>query len=163
MVVNHQYDPFNEGRVLDSELSKLRGGYLVIEFRDGRSKHHMVSQATILKSKACAQTAKIWNKWPLEQVLKTIYRNAHGRRVIPVDPLVEKRIVEVTRNEDVLLDNDPSRVIESKAQPKLSAISEQIRATNEVEGAAQSTESPAEESPTAVSYTHLTLPTIYSV
>ena len=114
-VTKHQYDPFDVNREVKPELANVRGGYLEIEFMDGRVKNHMVSIKSILKARGCAKTQKIWNSWPLEQTLKTIYRNGYARRIVPIDPLVEKRVAKVIDLEDSILENDPMRVVDATA------------------------------------------------
>jgi len=107
----HNYDPFDDGRTFDKP-SDLRGGYLTIIYMDGRPpKYHFVSISKIEKNRKCAQTQKIWNSWYREMCLKTIYRDAYARRAVPVDPLVNSRLEQLTRVDDLVLGNDPSRVV----------------------------------------------------
>ena len=109
LVTNHQYDPFDEERVLKKDLSNLRGGYLVVLLSDGRVKHHMVSLNYILKCRNCAKTKKTWDEWPEPQTLKTIYRSGYARRIVQIDPLVEKKVTQAIEYDDEYLGNDPSR------------------------------------------------------
>lgn len=108
-VLYHQYDPFDEKRKLDPELKNLRGGYLVITFVNGSKKYHLATGMHIRKSRACAQTKTIWNQWAEQMALKTIYRDAYARRVVPIDPLVEQRLKRAVDLDDKTLDNQPTR------------------------------------------------------
>lgn len=107
----HEFDPFDSDRVLKPDLSNLRGGYLRIDYRDSRlPRYHFVPVAKILKVRSCAETTKVWDKWPEEQALKSVYRDAYARRVVPIDPLVNKRLEVLTQAEDKALGNNPNRV-----------------------------------------------------
>ena len=114
--LTHTYDPLSDQRVINSEAD-IRGGYLKVIYRDGRPpKYHFVTVAQIVKARSCAKPSRktgkreIWDKWFNEQALKTIYRNAYARRVIPVDPLAARHLEALTQHEDELLGNDPNRV-----------------------------------------------------
>lgn len=85
----HKWDPFDEKRVFKS-TKDIRGGYLRAAFNDDRpEKYHFISAAEIEKRKQCAKDDSFWNKWPKEMMLKTVYRDAYARRVVPIDPITE--------------------------------------------------------------------------
>jgi len=106
----HDFDPFVD-REVEQDLSNLKGGYLRITYRDGRpQKFHFVTLETIKKAKACAQTAKVWNKWPKEQAIKTLWRNGYARRVVTIDAGVNRDLQTLIEAEDKALGNDPNRV-----------------------------------------------------
>lgn len=109
-VLRHQYDPFADDRVF-RKLEDIRGGYLRLAFTDGRVKFHCVSQDTIRKARGCAQTQDVWGKWLEEQAIKTLYRNAYARRILPMDVMpreAESRILKAIEHDDETLGNDPS-------------------------------------------------------
>ena len=112
--LTHEFDPFGD-RSVDKELSKIRGGYLIVTYSDARrpQRYHFISRTDILKRKACAETSKIWDKWPYEQALKTVYRDAYARRVVPIDPLVGTRMQKAVDHDDGTLANDPDRVADA--------------------------------------------------
>jgi recombinational DNA repair protein RecT len=115
--LTHRYDPFDAEREFRT-MKDLRGGYLVITFDDGRpEKWHYVSKQVFEKARKSAQTTDIWDAWFYEQCLKTVYRNAFARRVINYDPFVAQQVTAAIEQEDVVMGNDPSRVIETTATP----------------------------------------------
>jgi len=108
--LHHDYDPFSTSRTWDKDLSGLRGAYVMVTYNDARPpKYHFINRAEVLKRKACAETAKVWDKWPKEQALKSAFRDAYQRRIITIDPLVEKPLAATAREDDIVLGNDPSR------------------------------------------------------
>lgn len=108
--LRHSYDPFDEGREFRSPKD-IRGGYCKIVYRDGRPpKYHMVPRKTIEQAQACAQTQKLWKAWYYEMALKTLYRNAYARRAVPIDPLVNNRLEQAIKVDDLNLGNDPLRI-----------------------------------------------------
>lgn len=114
-IVVHEYDPFDAERTWDRDLKGLRGGYLKIIFNDARGvRYHFLNREEILKRKRCAQTSKVWDAWPKEQAMKSIFRDAYARQAVPVDPLCQTRIENILRDEDTLLGNDPSRVVDDE-------------------------------------------------
>lgn len=126
--IRHNYDPFSEDRIFRN-FDDVRGGYLVIEWRDRtrRDKYHFVSKDKMLKAKGCAQTSAIWDKWFEEQCLKTVYRNAFARQVIPIDFAVNRALERLIQAEDQLNDNDPQRVANdamgiTNSQPPVSRV-----------------------------------------
>lgn len=113
--VDHNYDPFDETRIIKS-TADIKGGYVKIVYRDGRPpKYHFVTAAHIEKCRKCAQTQEVWNKWPEQMILKTLYRDCYARRAVPMDPLVHARLQQVVDLDDANLGNNPARV-ESKVQ-----------------------------------------------
>lgn len=107
----HDFDPFDANRKIE-KLDHIRGGYLRITYKDGRPpQFHFVTVDTIRKARACAQAKNIWDAWFQEQALKTIYRNAYARRVVPIDHLVHSRLQELVEADDHALGNDPDRVV----------------------------------------------------
>lgn len=107
----HEYDPFDPDREFKS-IEDVRGGYLVIKWRDNRPHTwHFVTQRTIQQSQQCSDPrSDVWTKWFMEQALKTVYRNAYARRVVPIDPLVNSNLEKAIQAEDAALDNDPARI-----------------------------------------------------
>ena len=125
-VEEHVYNPLDPNREI-KKLDDILGGYLEVKYRDRSrpSKFHFVPVEKMKKARGCAQTQDVWNKWTEEQALKTVYRNAYARRVVPIDPLVERRLQKATELEDEQLGNDPTRitdatVIQQQPAPQLS-------------------------------------------
>jgi recombinational DNA repair protein RecT len=115
-VIDHEYDYFDPKRRIES-VRDLVGGYLVINYTDGRHpKYFPVTADYIAKCQACAETQNVWVKWFEQQALKTIFRAGYARRVVPVDPLVNKALQEASAAEDVAMGNDPDR-LELKQAP----------------------------------------------
>jgi recombinational DNA repair protein RecT len=133
--LTHTMDPFAKERVF-SKMDDVVGGYLVITYRDGRKKYHLVHQELMVKARGCAKGTGIWDKWVEEQCLKTVYRNAYARRVVPIDALVDEEMTRVLAAEDEALENDPQRVVRVAAEePK--AIPYQVSEPMTVEEAVQ--------------------------
>lgn len=110
--ITHRFDPFDSDRIF-KDFADVRGGYLVVRYKDGRQPlYHYVTTETMKKAKACSAGGTIWTKWFYEQCLKTVYRNAYARRVVPIDHLVHAKLQQLQELEDDALDNDPNRVIE---------------------------------------------------
>lgn len=110
-IVNHTYDPFDPKRTFHT-FEDLRGGYLAVTFKDGRPKqYHCVKLDVFQKARKCAQADNIWTKYFEEQCLKTVYRNAYARRVIPIDPFAAQRLQGIVEAEDDALENDPNRIV----------------------------------------------------
>lgn len=107
-LVNHQFDPFDPARKIE-KLSDIKGGYLEIVYRNPQRprKFHFVTLADIEKARSCAPTKNVWDKWPRQQALKTLYRDGYARRVVPIDPLIASRIEAALAFEDKLHQNDP--------------------------------------------------------
>lgn len=107
--LTHTYDPFADGRVF-TDWKDVKGGYLVIEYNDGTPKqYHCVSVDTFKKARSCAQSDNVWKKWFYEQLLKTVYRNAFARRVVPMDQLGAERVTRLVEVTDEVEGNDPDR------------------------------------------------------
>lgn len=115
--IHHQYDPFNPDRIfLHPEVAKkekkecgLRGGYLEVQYDDGRVEYHFTPFHQIEKQRACADTQKVWEKWYSQQALKSVVRDAFARRVVPIDPTLAVRIEQATSADNKALGNDPNR------------------------------------------------------
>lgn len=106
-VVQHTYNPLDPNRSIN-KISDVLGGYLVIVYRDGRPpKYHFTTAAHIEKCRACATTQVIWNKWPEQMILKTVYRDGYARRAVPIDPFVGAALQRATEMDDVALGNQP--------------------------------------------------------
>jgi phage RecT family recombinase len=113
----HEFDPFDESRTI-SKLDDIRGGYLRVMYKDGRpTLFHYVTKETIRKAMACAQSKNIWEKWFAEMALKTVYRNAYARRVVPVDHLVYARLQAITDADDIAMENAPLQQIVVQSNP----------------------------------------------
>lgn len=102
----HRTDPLAADRAINS-LEDIQGGYLRIEFKDGTVKHHFVRQDEIVRRKNCAQTTKIWDQWPKEMALKTLYRNAWQRRVLKVDQILASQMSRAAGLDDEAEGNEP--------------------------------------------------------
>ena len=149
-LVAHDFDPFDSQRIFRS-LEDIRGGYLVFKFTDGRPDYwHFVHQDTIKSARNCAETLKVWDKWPQEMALKTLFRNCFNRRVIPTDDKLYKRLEALSQYDDKYLGNNPmreaaevdsSRVIEYTPDPPKSR-AEQM--ANKYTGSSSAEESPLE-------------------
>jgi len=115
-IVEHAFDPFDESRTW-KDFKDVRGGYVVVEYKDPNrdDKYHFVTCETIRKAMGCAETVKIWNAWFFEMCMKTLYRNAYARRVVPMDPMLARRMEELNRHEDQQLGNDPNRIVDTTA------------------------------------------------
>lgn len=115
--VHHKYDPFNPERIfLHPEVAKkekkecgLRGGYLEVQYDDGRVEYHFTPFHQIEKQRACADTQKVWEKWYSQQALKSVVRDAFARRVVPIDPTLAVRVERATSADNKVLGNDPNR------------------------------------------------------
>lgn len=116
--LSHSYDPFAEGRTF-TDFADLQGGYLVITYTDGRPKQfHCVSVETMRKARRCAQSDNIWKAWFQEQCLKTVYRNAFARRVIPMDHIAAMRVERLVEATDAAEGNEPARVEAVAVEPQ---------------------------------------------
>lgn len=117
--LSHNFDPFQEDRKF-VDWKDVRGGYLVVQFKDGRPKqYHFVTIDTMQKARSCAQSDNIWRKWFQEQCLKTIYRNAFARRVVPMDH-IGGHAEQLNYLEDEAQGNDPNRVPDPIEQKSVS-------------------------------------------
>ena len=116
-VLRHEYDPFDDQRIYDKTFSALQGAYLRIEYFDSArmEKYHFLSTADIIKRRSCAMTKEIWDKWPQEMALKTVFRDAWGRRVVPIDPAAGGTGLGKAMEAENQL-TDPSRVVVSQAK-----------------------------------------------
>lgn len=111
----HVYDPFDDRRRIKT-LADLKGGYIRVDFRDKRTaRYHFVTGDYMSQCRSCAESTAVWDKWPAQQALKTVYRSLWARRIINFDPLSEKRIQEVEDLDNDALGNAPIR-IESRPQ-----------------------------------------------
>lgn len=123
----HSYDPFDSEREFkhpsDCKDGKtgLRGAYVKIESRNEPERYHFMSAAAIEKRRMCSQTPDldrdnrpgVWRKWYAEQCLKTVLRDAWSRRAVSIDPTIAEKIGEAAGTDDVVLGNDPARIVES--------------------------------------------------
>lgn len=108
-----------KGKVIEEAVSAvphgLRGGYLRITFDDGRVKYHLVNFAKIDANRRCAKDPgdkggdAVWAKWYVEQVTKTIVRDAAARRVVDwsVDHIEQVAALERATRE--VEEEDPRR------------------------------------------------------
>lgn len=139
--IKHQFDPFDAARTINT-IDDIRGGYLVVTYHDGTPPlYHYVTAETIRKAQACAAGGNIWQKWFAEMALKTVYRNAYARRVIPMDDPAGEQMHEALDAEDAALENDHGRIIIQNSPPLLK---QQTR----TEKAANRLKKPAETKPT---------------
>jgi len=146
-IVNHTYDPFDPKRTFHT-FDDLRGGYLAVTFKDGRSKqYHCVKLDVFQKARKCAQSDNIWTKYFEEQCLKTVYRNAYARRVIPIDPFAAQRLQGIVECEDDALGNDPDKVIVSPSSAITYQPASEQPAQSRTEKAAAKMKKPAESKP----------------
>lgn len=124
----HTFDPFAENRNF-VDWKDVKGGYLVVTYRDGRPKlYHCVSVETMKKARRCAQADNIWKAWFQEQCLKTVYRNAFARRVIPMDLNGNHRMERLIEATDRAEGNDPA-LAEAVDPPPIKALTrvEQVK------------------------------------
>lgn len=109
--IHHEFDPFDAERKIE-KIDDLKGGYLTVWYKDGRPKRqHFVSAEDFRKARGCAQATNVWDKWVRAQCLKTVFRDAYARRIVPIDPLVHRRMEEALAQEDRVFGNDPNRVV----------------------------------------------------
>lgn len=85
--VEHEVDLENE-----PSMERLRGGYVISTAPDGRRKIAWLTKERILQRKKIAQTANVWNSWPLEMAEKTLYNYAGGRELFPLDEVTRRAI-----------------------------------------------------------------------
>lgn len=133
--VDHKYNPLDPRRVVDSKpsMANILGGYCKISYRDRTrpNKYHFVTANHIRKSRARAETDKVWTEWTDSMVLKTLYRDTYARRAVPIDPIHSKQMEAILEHEDselgntVLLDATPKidQRPASRAQAMLGGIS----------------------------------------
>lgn len=125
----HEFDPF-VGRDLEASLKGLKGGYLRIIYSNPAmdDKYHFVTKDTIVKAKGCSR-GNVWSKWPMQMVMKTLYKDGFGRRAVPVDPLYNKGLDELDKIDNESMENDPSRVAVSGEPKSLSSMTEDLKPT----------------------------------
>ncbi len=110
--IKHFMDPFDPKRVCDKDLKNLRGGYVVIEWKDGRKQFHYVTADHIRKSRECSEPIKkrnageqlkfppVWDLWTDSMVLKTILRDCYSKRAVPIDPFLAGRLSKLVNDDD---------------------------------------------------------------
>ena len=135
--VDHKYNPLDPRRVVDSKpsMENILGGYVKISYRDRSRppKFHFVTANHIRKSRARAETDKVWTEWTDPMVLKSLYRDTYARRAVPIDPIHAKQMESIIEQEDAELGNavllDAAPKIEdrpvSRAQAMLGGIAKQ--------------------------------------
>lgn len=107
----HSYDPFDPNRNIDGPKD-IVGGYVKIVYADGRPpKYHTMSIKDISKNQACAKRQNVWQAWYRQMATKTLFRDCHSRKAVPLDPLVAHGVETLIRNDDVILGNDPMRAL----------------------------------------------------
>ena len=116
--VTHKFDPFSESRVFSyptktNPKGGLRGGYVRVDFKDGRTVYHFVPVAKVLRNMECAQAQNVWQRWFGEMARKTIIRDAWARRIVPIDPELAERLGTAEDTDRSILGEDPSRIIET--------------------------------------------------
>jgi len=161
----HRWDPFNAKRTFRS-TADIRGGFCKAEFNDGRPvKYHFISAAEIEARKSCAKDDSFWNKWPKEMMLKTVYRDAYKRRMVPIDPVSESQLeiadqidsdphqpIAGERETLALLQDEskPAIDVDSRETPRQTAEKPQVapeRLPKDDPGAEQAKADPAQEKP----------------
>ena len=111
-----QVDPFmHEPHPFDREVTSpdnCRGGYLRIEYSDGRTRQHFVSIRKILENKKAAGNSSVWRTYFAPMALKTIYRDAWARAAVSFDPgaAQAQHIVNAELHERIANDENPARV-----------------------------------------------------
>jgi hypothetical protein len=138
-ITDHAFNPFDPARKFE-KIEDVQGGYLEVTYRDRSrpNRFHFVTQDSIRKARACAQTQNVWNNWFKEQALKTVYRNAYQRRVIPIDLLVNQRVETLAKTEDTALGNDPSRITSAEVVPSQPALSRSAHLASQLAASQQS-------------------------
>ncbi len=112
----HTYNPFDPNRNIDGP-EDIVGGYVKIVYADGRPpKYHTMPVKDISKNQKCAKTQDTWRKWYKQMATKTLLRDCHSRKAVPIDPLVAHGVETLIRNDDVILGNDPARVEAPRAK-----------------------------------------------
>ena len=112
----HYMDPFDPKRSVAKDLSNIAGGYLVVNYRDGRKDHHFVLPTKILKNRDCSESfcaheanpskpPSPWHTWPDEMVMKTIYRDAFVRGKVNIDFIFQARMRELINADDEFIEN----------------------------------------------------------
>jgi len=99
----HSYNPFDNERVFKS-MQDVVGAYVKITYTDGRPpRYHFMNNANIAKRRNKAQTSKVWDEWVYEMARKTVLIDVFNRRLVPVDPLVERQITAAIESHDAEL------------------------------------------------------------
>ena len=88
------------------------GGYLRIEYADGRIRHHFTSIRKILENKKAAGNSSVWRTYFAPMALKTIYRDAWARAAVSFEPgaAQAQHIVNAELHERIANDENPARV-----------------------------------------------------
>lgn len=84
---NHEYDTFefNPPKNCFVDRGKMVGGFAYLSYENkAQNKLVVMSKADIDKRKSMAMSTKIWDKWPEEMAIKTIYIQA--AKAVPLDP-----------------------------------------------------------------------------
>lgn len=84
---NHTYDTFefNPPKNCFVDRGKMVGGFAYISYENpAQNKLVVMSKTDIDKRKSMAMSTKIWDKWPEEMAIKTIYIQA--AKAVPLDP-----------------------------------------------------------------------------
>lgn len=84
---NHDHDTFefNPPKNCFVDRGKMVGGFAYISYENpAQNKLVVMSRADIDKRKSMAMSTKIWDKWPEEMAIKTIYIQA--AKAVPLDP-----------------------------------------------------------------------------
>lgn len=120
-VVEHSYDPFDSRRVFkhpelvksdDPELHGLKGGYLRVHLKSGGVIDHMVPFAKIDANRRASKNpggADPWGRWYVEQVSKTIVRDAYSKRIVQMSIASLTAMDEAIALDDEALGNSAER------------------------------------------------------
>jgi len=123
-------EPFHhEPHPYDREVTSpdnCRGGYLRIEYTDGRTTRHHVSIRKILENRKAAGNSSVWRTYFAPMALKTVYRDAWARAAVAFEPGAPpaQHILNAELHEREANDENPARVSAPKPQsPAAAAIS----------------------------------------
>ena len=122
-VLVHTDDPFemvgdqvhHQPHPLDREVTSpdnCRGGYMRIEYTDGRIAYHVTSIRKILENKKTAGNSSVWRDYFAPMALKTIYRDAWARAAVAFEPgaATAQHIVNAELHERETNEENPARV-----------------------------------------------------
>lgn len=144
---NHPYDTFefNPPRNCFVDRGNMVGGFAYISYENpAQNKLVVMSKADIDKRKAVAMSTKIWDKWPEEMAIKTIYIQA--AKTVPLDPskidstyrasqVLDQEQADAETMQDIAVNQETGEVIDLTAQPQAIPESTQVDIPASVQGA----------------------------
>lgn len=135
---NHDHDTFefNPPKNCFVDRGKMVGGFAYISYENpAQNKLVVMSKADIDKRKAVAMSTKIWDKWPEEMAIKTIYIQA--AKTVPLDPtkidsiyrasqVLDQEQADAEALQDIAVNQETGEVIDLTAQPQAIPESTQV-------------------------------------